>query len=205
MPLPTSLQLHSLSPPNLTMEKPRHGFLLLFTAAIFLSLAFFVLCIIAEAKKAKKEDVRLDGKLCYVPESDAFHFGIAALVCLIAAQIVGNLLTCGKFLPGDSRNGCKAKRTTMAIALLVLSWISFALALILLSSATSMSKRQSYGREWLDHKCYLVRNGVYSGSGILGLAATATTLGSTIFTIKKTRVERDRKIHAQFVLQINSN
>ncbi|KAJ8755280.1 hypothetical protein K2173_019078 [Erythroxylum novogranatense] len=180
------------------MEKPRHGFSLIFAVVvIFLGLSSFVLCIVAEAKKAKKEDVKLDGKWCYVPKSGAFRFGIAALVCMVCAQVIGNLLICRKFRSGDSRQGCKARRPTMAIALLLLSWITFGMSLILLSSVTSMSKRQSYARGWLDHKCYLVKNGVFSGSGVLVLVATIATLGSTILTAKKTQAERDRKIHAQ--------
>nr|ACU15849.1 unknown [Glycine max] len=75
------------------MEKPpRCKFTVFFFIIISLSLGLisFVLCIAAEIKRNKEEDLRWNGKLCYLPSSKAFGLGIAALVSFFLAQIIGN-------------------------------------------------------------------------------------------------------------------
>lgn len=80
---------------------------------------------------------------------------------------------------------------------MVLGRVSFVVGVILIGTATSMSKRQPYGRGWLDRECYLVNDGVYIGSGITVLVTVASTVGSAILSVKKTQVEQGRKVHAQ--------
>ncbi|KAJ7953296.1 Chitin synthase, putative (DUF1218) [Quillaja saponaria] len=65
---------------------------LIFSIIICLSfgLISFLSCIIAETKRHKKKDLKMDGKLCYLPANHAFGFGIAALICLFIAQIIGS-------------------------------------------------------------------------------------------------------------------
>uniref|UniRef100_A0A2P2JT65 Uncharacterized protein LOC105128485 n=2 Tax=Rhizophora mucronata TaxID=61149 RepID=A0A2P2JT65_RHIMU len=179
------------------MEKHQYGISLIFCIIVSLGLVSFVSCIIAEAKKAKKEGVRFNGKLCYVPESAAFGFGIAAMICLVLAQAIGSLLIRIIFRLRDGRHGCRAKRPWIAIAVGALSWISFGLALILLSTATSMSRRQEYGKGWLDQECYLVKNGVYSGSGVLVLVTIAATLSSSVLATKEKQIEQNSKVNSQ--------
>lgn len=70
----------------------------------------------------KRSDLRLQGgKQCYLPGSSAFGLGIAALACLSAAQVIGNVFICKKF---RSRGGnCKVwKPTTLSFSLMALSW-----------------------------------------------------------------------------------
>lgn len=63
-----------------------------------------------------------------------------------------------------------------------------------------MSKEQAYGRGWLDRECYLVKDGVYIGSGSLVLVSLGSTLAAAaILTIKNnSQAEQGRRrIHAQ--------
>ncbi|KAL3618162.1 hypothetical protein CASFOL_038483 [Castilleja foliolosa] len=80
------------------MKTPNHNSFLLFLSSIIISgLVYFALCVLAEFKKSEKNDLRLDGKLCYKPRSSAFGLGFGALICLCFAQVIGNLFICKKF------------------------------------------------------------------------------------------------------------
>ncbi|KAK1403037.1 protein MODIFYING WALL LIGNIN-1 [Heracleum sosnowskyi] len=163
------------------MERNRLDIALILTFVILIALLSFALCIAAEFKKSKKKDIRLDGRLCYIPKSDAYGLGISALVCLFAAQILTNFFICKKFWFGRDRNSsstissssssCKPRFSGISILLLSVSWISFVISAILVSAATSMSQSQPFGDGWLDGECYIVKDGVYIGSGILALFA----------------------------------
>ncbi|CAA2978630.1 uncharacterized protein LOC111404284 [Olea europaea var. sylvestris] len=175
------------------------NFVLFFSLIIALGLISFSFCLAAEFRKSEKKDLRFDEKLCYLHRSPAFGFGIAALIYLFAGQVIGNLFICRKFSRRDHRSGCdnKIKRPSIASILLVFSWITFGIAVILVSVATSMSRSQPFGEGWLDGECYIVKSGVYIGSGILAVLTLGLTLGSTIVIIRQKRVEEDRKVHAQ--------
>ncbi|XLR52438.1 hypothetical protein HN51_003166 [Arachis hypogaea] len=73
----------------------------------------------------------------------------------------------------------------------------FGIAMILLITGTSMSKRQPYRIGWLNGECYLVKRGVYASSTILILVTVSSVIGSVLLTIKANQTEQDRKIHAQ--------
>lgn len=182
------------------MEKKNHqyGFVFILCINISLGLVSFILCLIAETKKAKRKDVKVDGKLCYLPESHAHELGIAALICLGVAQVIGNLLICRIFCSRDKTNNSRTQKLRIAVALLVLSWISFGVAVILLSAATSMSRQQPYGKGWLDRECYLVRDGVFIGSGGLVFVSSGSIVAAAIVSSqRKTQVEQGRRVHAQ--------
>lgn len=72
--------------------------------------------------------------------------------------------------------------------------ISFVMAVTLISTATSMSRKQSYGKGWLDGECYLVKQGIYIGSGILVLMSVGSTLGLVIATMRKHQVDQDFEV-----------
>ncbi|KAL2517328.1 Protein of unknown function (DUF1218) [Abeliophyllum distichum] len=147
--------------------------MLFLSLIIALGLVSFSLCLAAEFKKSNKKDLRFDGKLCYLPGNPAYGFGIAALICLFAGQVIGNLFICRKFSVRDDTSGCynKVKRPTISSILLIFSWICFGVAVIPISAATSMSRSQPFGEGWLD--------------------------GSALVTIRQRGVEEDRKVHAQ--------
>ncbi|KAI3468505.1 hypothetical protein Pfo_025168 [Paulownia fortunei] len=175
----------------------QYSYSLFFSAIIASALVSFALCLAAEFKKSKKNDLRLDGKLCYLPESAAFELGIAALICLSIAQVIGSLFIYRKFCSREQGSSCKVRKPTVSCSLLVFSWISFGIAVILISAATSMSRSQPIGEGWLDGECYLVKDGVYVGSATLAFLALGSTLGSGIITTRRRKVEENRKVHAQ--------
>lgn len=79
------------------------------------------------------------------------------------------------------------------------------MAVTLLSAATSMSRDQPYGQGWLDGQCYLVKQGIYIGSGILVLIAIGSTLGLIIITtMRKTQVDEGSKVKEQSKLNTKS-
>ncbi|GAV91698.1 DUF1218 domain-containing protein [Cephalotus follicularis] len=178
------------------MEKHQHGFVLIFSFVLSLGLLSFASCIIAESKKAKSKDLKLDGKLCYLPGNHSFRFGFAALICLFIAKFIGNMMVCRNCCSRENIRSSKAINPTIATALLFISWFSFGIAVILLSAATSMSRRQSYGKGWLDHECYLVKDGVYIGSGVMVLVSIGCL---AIGTSTKSPIEQGPKINARDV------
>ncbi|XP_019182086.1 PREDICTED: uncharacterized protein LOC109177226 isoform X2 [Ipomoea nil] len=176
------------------MEKQhRYIFPLIVAVIVALGVVSFALCIAAEFKKSQKEDLRLDGEFCYLPRSEAFGLGIAALVSFSGAQVAGNLLVIGRtFVLG------KRRKSKLVIFSVVLSWVSFGVAAILMGTGTSMNKSQPLGEGWLDGECYMVKNGVFSASAILIIINVASTLASALIntTQKRQLVEQATKVHA---------
>ncbi|KAM1024028.1 hypothetical protein ACFX2I_037233 [Malus domestica] len=193
------------------MAKHQYEMALTLLVVASLGIVSFVSCIAAEIKRTKDDELKLLGRMCYLPESQAFGFGVAALICLLAAQIVGNLIFCSYVCSRDEKKkkmkgtssttttttSSKAKRPMVSMALLSISWMSFVIGGTLLSTATSMSREQPYGRGWLDGECYLVRQGIYIGSGILILIAIGCTLALIIVTATRSRVEDGFKVKDQ--------
>ncbi|CAL1386679.1 unnamed protein product [Linum trigynum] len=201
------------------MEKQRAGSLSIFAIVISLAILSFVSCVIAEIKKVKRKDVKLQNELCYLPESHAFGFGIAAIVSLVVAHTLTNLLICSNFFPSlcsssrkkptspplppstsVSSSSASKKPSVPALLLLLFSWASFGLAVVLLGGATSMSATQPFEKGWLDGKCYAVKDGIYAGSGVLTLVSNAAALGSAAVTVRKAQAEQGRRVHALTVV-----
>ncbi|KAI4327906.1 hypothetical protein L6164_020315 [Bauhinia variegata] len=181
------------------METPsRFKFTQLFFLIISLSsgLISCILCIVAEVKRNKKEDIRWSGNMCYLPPNQAFGCGIAALACFCVAQITANSIFFKNSCSGWKRNAM-FKIPAISKILFLISWFSFGFAVILLITATSMSRRQPFGVGWLDGECYLVKGGTYVGSAILILVALASITGSALSTKKTSHVDQGRKIHVQ--------
>ncbi|CAN0840583.1 Protein MODIFYING WALL LIGNIN-1 [Linum grandiflorum] len=126
----------------------------------------------------QKKDVKLRNDQCGMQQSHAFGFGVAALVCLVIAQTVSSFAVCNNFSSSSTAKN-KKKLTIPSLLLLLLSWVSFGVAVVLLAGATSMSTRQGYGEGWVDDKCYVVKDGIYAGSGVLTLVSAAAAIGST--------------------------
>lgn len=75
--------------------------------------------------------------------------------------------------------------------------MSFVIAVILMSGVISMSRRQPYGKGWLDGECYIVKEGTYIGSAILVLVTIGSTLGSAYTINRRYQADKGQKIHAQ--------
>uniref|UniRef100_A0A0R0FMN3 Uncharacterized protein n=1 Tax=Glycine max TaxID=3847 RepID=A0A0R0FMN3_SOYBN len=190
------------------MEKPpRCKFTVFFFIIISLSLGLisFVLCIAAEIKRNKlnwfvlqEEDLRWNGKLCYLPSSKAFGLGIAALVSFFLAQIIGNSILL-KYSCWRRKNKPHFKVPAIAKILVLISWVSFGFAAILLIAATSMNRKQPYRVGWLKGECYLVKGGTYVGSAILVLVTVCSVNGSAFSTLKSSQANQHQhtKRHKQ--------
>ncbi|XVF52166.1 hypothetical protein PTKIN_Ptkin04bG0243000 [Pterospermum kingtungense] len=177
------------------MGKHPLGCILIFSVIASLGLVSFASCLISEAKRPKKDDLKLDRNLCFLPASHAWGFRVAALICLSVAQFIGNVVVCANcWSSGKAR---KTKKPILTAILLAFSWISFGVAFILISTAMSMSRTQRYGEGWLDGECYIVRGGVYISSGVLGLAAVLALLGAAAMMIRMNQVDQGQKVYAQ--------
>ncbi|XP_022136395.1 uncharacterized protein LOC111008116 [Momordica charantia] len=183
------------------MEKRRLGYTLTLSIVVSLALVAFVSCIAAELHRTKIKDLKLDGKQCYLPENRAFGYGVAALVCLVMAQVIGNILLCRSFKFNSREKKCSnqsSKRPNLAIILLVVSWASFTVVIVLLSAASSMSRRQPYAAGWLGGECYLVKAGVFVASAILILVTVGSTVGSAVTILRKSlQIDESGKTSAQ--------
>ncbi|KAK7262816.1 hypothetical protein RJT34_30397 [Clitoria ternatea] len=161
--------------------------------SLSLGLISFFSCIAAEIKRNKEEDLRWNGKLCYLPSSKAFGLGIAALVSFFFAQIIGNFMLL-KYSCLRSKSKSQSKMPAIAKVLFWISWVSFGFASILLIAATSMNKRQPYSVGWLNGDCYIVKEGTYAGSAILVLVTVGSVNGSVFSTFKSSQTKLDKKL-----------
>ncbi|KAK2355328.1 hypothetical protein P8452_75464 [Trifolium repens] len=179
------------------IQSPRCKFSVIFSIiSLSFGLISFILCIAAEIKRNKEEDLRWNGKLCYMSTSPAFGLSIATLVSLFFAHIIGNYVLV-KNSYSRWKNISKFKMPTSAKVLFFISWLSFGIVVILLIAATSMSRKQLYGKGWLNGECYIVKGGTYSGSAILILVTICTLNGSVFSKLKYSQAHQDQKIHIQ--------
>ncbi|KAL5697792.1 hypothetical protein ACHQM5_028908 [Ranunculus cassubicifolius] len=178
------------------MQKYRKVLVFIYSVIIFLGVIVFSACIASEFKKSKGKDVRLDGRLCYVPKSHAFVLGIIACIVLSAAQMIGHAVVAILFVTQQEK--IIAREQKIPLTMLGLSWISFGFAITLLGGATSMNFMQAYGEGWLDGECYLVKDGVYTGAGVLAVATVMLLLGSIMASIRLStqQSETERKLFA---------
>ncbi|THU69677.1 hypothetical protein C4D60_Mb08t16900 [Musa balbisiana] len=170
------------------METPKYDELVICTIVALLGIVAFSCCVAAEFEKVKVKDMRLDGSLCSLPRSSAFGLGIAALVCLSIAQVIGT--TMGGSRICSIKAGASSSRIA-SIALLCLAWIIYALASIILAIASSMDGGQSYGKGWMNGDCYIVHDGVYAGAAVMVVSIVLVILAFN-FKTRKTKRHRTR-------------
>ncbi|XP_022940987.1 uncharacterized protein LOC111446405 [Cucurbita moschata] len=177
------------------MEKPPSSFFVIgFSIVATLTLASFASCMAAEFNRTSKKDLKLNGRFCFLPESEAFKLGVAGLICLIMAQIIGNTIICHSYWPKENRKSCSVKRPLLSTTLLI-SWASFGIAVVMMSGAISMSSRQEYGKGWVEGECYVVKDRIFVGAALLVLINGASTISSAAI---------GRKSHPKGPTQINS-
>ncbi|XP_022937014.1 uncharacterized protein LOC111443438 [Cucurbita moschata] len=177
------------------MEKPPSSFVISFSIVAVLTLASFASCMAAEFNRTKKKDLKLNGRFCFLPESEAFKLGVAGIVCLIMAHIIGNTIICHTYWPKEHRKSCSVKRPLLSTTLLI-SWVSFGIAVAMMMGATSMSRRQEYGKGWVEGECYLVKDGVFVGAALLVLINGGSTIGSAAIG-RRRRAKGPNQVHAQ--------
>ncbi|CAK8561857.1 unnamed protein product [Lathyrus sativus] len=178
---------------------PRFNFTVIFLIIISLSfgLISFFLCIAAEIKRNKEEDLRWNGKLCYMATSKAFGLSIATLVSLFFAHIIGNYaLVKNSYSRWKSISKFKIP-TSSKVLYFISCRVSFGIVVILLIAATSMSRKQLYGKGWLNGECYIVKGGTYFGSAMLILVTIGSLNGSSFSILKSRQEQEDRKILKQ--------
>uniref|UniRef100_A0A0E0CQA4 Uncharacterized protein n=1 Tax=Oryza meridionalis TaxID=40149 RepID=A0A0E0CQA4_9ORYZ len=150
---------------------------------VLLCATAFSCSLAAEFRKVKEKDMKLDGSLCSLPKSSAFELGVAAIAFLSVAQLVGTTAAATTMCAATKRSkSSTTRRRAASVAILVLSWVSFALAVVLLATAASMNHGQRYGRGWMDGDCYVARNGVFGGAAALVVVTALLILGLTSTT-----------------------
>lgn len=136
----------------------------------FLGLLAAVLGFVAEAKHVRANDVTLTpGGTCVYPRSPALALGTTAGLALLIAQVIVNgavgCICCargGPYPPSSNR--------TIAIICLVVSWITFAIAFLLLMAGAALNDKHNADLSSFREFCYVVRSGVFAGGAVLALA-----------------------------------
>ncbi|KAJ4746347.1 hypothetical protein LUZ62_080752 [Rhynchospora pubera] len=161
------------------MEKKKDDLLKsrLITCAIIVvfSTAAFSCGLTAEFNKVK--DMKVDGSLCSLPRTPAFGLGIAAVVCMTVAQMVGTVVGGARICAMDGKFSiCK---NWIALAYLVSSWLCYGLAAVMLGTGASMNSGQPYRKGWMDGVCYLVKSGIFGTASSIAILASILILGFT--------------------------
>jgi len=139
----------------------------------------FVLGVAAEAMHTKADEVRMtQSGRCIYTHSPAFTMGVIATLTLMMAQIILNVaagcLCCGTHAPYQS-----PLSTTIAIICLVLSWITFIIAFLLLSAGVALNDDHNE-ESYFSSNCSL-KTGVFAGGAVLSLVAV--TLGIAYYLV----------------------
>lgn len=141
----------------------------------FLGLVAAALAFAAEAKHVRADEVSLtqDGT-CIYPKSAALQLGIISALALLVAQLIVNIsagcLCCARGGPYRA-----SSNRTIAIICLVVSWITFGIAFILLMAGAALNDQHYANMRNYNNYCYVVKSGVFAGGAVLALATV--TLG----------------------------
>lgn len=141
----------------------------------FLGLVAAALAFAAEGKHIRAGDVQLlpDGR-CRYPRSPALLLGTTSGLALLVAQLIVNIsagcLCCARGGPYRA-----SSNRTIAIICLVVSWITFVIAFLLLMAGAALNNQRNTDWRTFNGYCYVVKSGVFSGGAVLALATV--TLG----------------------------
>ncbi|KAJ1702795.1 hypothetical protein LUZ63_002574 [Rhynchospora breviuscula] len=144
---------------------------------VVFSTAAFSCGLTAEFNKVKVKDMKVDGSLCSLPRTPAFGLGIAAVVCMSVAQIVGTVVGGAWLCAMD--NKFSIRKNWIALAYLISSWLCYGLAAVMLGTGASMNSGQPYRKGWMDGDCYLVKNGIFGTASSIAIFASIIILGFT--------------------------
>ncbi|KAJ4811466.1 hypothetical protein LUZ62_024032 [Rhynchospora pubera] len=147
------------------------------TIIVVFSTAAFSCGLTAEFNKVKVKDMKVDGSLCSLPRTPAFGLGIAAVVCMTVAQMVGTVVGGARLCAMDSKFSiCK---NWIALTYLVSSWLCYGLAAVMLGTGANMNSGQPYRKGWMDGDCYLVKSGIFGTASSIAILASILILGFT--------------------------
>ncbi|GLJ11924.1 hypothetical protein SUGI_0180280 [Cryptomeria japonica] len=139
-----------------------------------LGMAAAVLGFIAEAQRVRIQEVRVTLTGCIYPSSFAPVLAITGAVALLLAQVIANSVagciccTCGDRNPPNSHR-------TIAIICLATSWITFAIAFILLIGGAIVTSTHNEDMT-SGYYCKVVKSGVFASGAVLALATVALTI-----------------------------
>lgn len=145
------------------------------TVVGFLGLVAAALAFAAEAKHIRAGEVApMDDGMCLYPRSPALPLGTTAGLALLVAQVIVNVsagcLCCARGGPYRA-----SSNRTIAIICLVVSWITFVIAFVLLMAGAALNDQHNASMRTFNGYCYVVKSGVFAGGAVLALATV--TLG----------------------------
>ncbi|XP_072963903.1 protein VASCULATURE COMPLEXITY AND CONNECTIVITY-like [Typha angustifolia] len=144
-----------------------------------LGLLSLILGIAAEYTRIKPSEIAVHFKVCEYPSSPALGLAFTAAVILILAQVLIAIASgcCG--CCRTNTNGPAANRT-LTVILSVLSWIAFAIALILFISGAIVNGSGGRQVSLNSYHCTYLKPGVFVGASVLALAAVSLAIGGVI-------------------------
>lgn len=141
----------------------------------FLGLVAAALAFAAEAKHIRANQVTLTPEeTCIYPKSAALQLGIISALALLVAQLIVNI-SAGCLCCARGRSYGASSNRTIAIICLVVSWITFGIAFVLLMAGAALNDQHYANMRNFDSYCYVVKSGVFAGGAVLALATV--TLG----------------------------
>lgn len=141
----------------------------------FLGLVAAALAFAAEAKHIRANQVTLTPEeTCIYPKSAALQLGIISALALLVAQLIVNI-SAGCLCCARGRSYGASSNRTIAIICLVVSWITFGIAFVLLMAGAALNDQHYANMRNFDNYCYVVKSGVFAGGAVLALATV--TLG----------------------------
>ncbi|XP_078148338.1 protein VASCULATURE COMPLEXITY AND CONNECTIVITY-like [Carex rostrata] len=147
----------------------------------FLGLLSIILGFTAEVTKIKDTDVYINiYNECYYPSSPAFGTAIVAMLLLVLAQILVTVFggCCGCCKKDPNAPVVLGTKRTLAIVFVVISWITFAISVILFILG-AMRNGTGNHTESLDN-CYVVKPGIFAGAAICALFTMTFSITSYI-------------------------
>ncbi|KAE8814982.1 hypothetical protein D1007_07696 [Hordeum vulgare] len=149
--------------------------------ASFLGLLAAILGFVGEGTKSQSF-AGFDGVRCVYRSTAAWGCGVAAVLFLLAAQVLLTAATgcCGCCRPETRKIPSETKRV-FAVAMSVLSWILMFIAFVLFYIGATWStagKRKPAEETSTVEECYVLPTGVFATASALSLVAVGLGIGS---------------------------
>ncbi|KAJ7537162.1 hypothetical protein O6H91_12G100900 [Diphasiastrum complanatum] len=126
---------------------------------------------VAEATHIQADQVKNINGQCIYPKSPALVLGVIAAFAILLAQVLSNL-TGGCICRNRGLNGTYMSNSSRSVGILclVMSWITFFNAFVLLLAGASLQIQDQITHFWSNRDCLVVKPGVFAGGAILALA-----------------------------------
>ncbi|KAJ7520143.1 hypothetical protein O6H91_20G068700 [Diphasiastrum complanatum] len=177
------------------MLKLQRSDIIVCTAIILLGVVAAVLGLIAETKRIKASQVISSNGHCIYPSNSALLLGVIAAFSLLLGQVIANVAGgCICCIRGANGPYPSSSSKTIAILSLILSWVTFLNAFVLLLAGASLQNRHQQDDQWFGGRCFVVKPGVFVTGALLSLATAGFGL---VYFLAVSKVQRTARWNEQ--------